>query len=69
MVIEVSIPSSMVVLRNFPVETVVGSYLKAAVTMKGRNGNDFKRIILECAFLSVEKFCITGIVICRSLIL
>ncbi|EXC20346.1 hypothetical protein L484_020567 [Morus notabilis] len=42
-VIEVSIPSSMVMLRNFPVETVVGSYLKAAVTMKGRNGALFYR--------------------------
>lgn len=37
-VIEVSTPSSMVMLRNFPVETVVGSHLQAAVTMKTLNG-------------------------------
>ncbi|BAU00962.1 hypothetical protein VIGAN_11010600 [Vigna angularis var. angularis] len=39
--VEVSIPSSMVVLHNFPVETAVGSYLKAAVTMKAANGSFF----------------------------
>lgn len=37
-VIEVSIPSSMVMLQNFPVETIVGSHLQAAVTMKASNG-------------------------------
>lgn len=39
MVIEVSVPTSMSMLRNFPVETVVGSHLQAAVTMKASNGN------------------------------
>jgi hypothetical protein len=38
-VIEVSIPSSMVMLHSFPVETVVGSHLEAAVTMKASSGN------------------------------
>ncbi|KAL6960548.1 hypothetical protein U1Q18_038311 [Sarracenia purpurea var. burkii] len=42
-VIEVSIPSSMVMLPNFPVETVVGSHLQAAVTMKAPNGDYFYR--------------------------
>lgn len=42
-VIEVSIPSSMVMLRSFPVETVVGSYLESAVTMKASNGTYFYR--------------------------
>ncbi|KAJ4729295.1 nuclear pore complex protein [Melia azedarach] len=42
-VIEVSIPSSMVMLRNFPVETVVGSHLQAAVTMKASSGAHFYR--------------------------
>ncbi|XVE67869.1 hypothetical protein DITRI_Ditri09bG0022500 [Diplodiscus trichospermus] len=42
-VVEVSIPSSMVMLQNFPVETVVGSHLPAAVTMKASNGAYFSR--------------------------
>ncbi|KAK9004035.1 hypothetical protein V6N11_001853 [Hibiscus sabdariffa] len=42
-VIEVSIPSYMVMLQNFPVETVVGSHLQAAVTMKTSNGAYFSR--------------------------
>ncbi|XP_028091019.1 nuclear pore complex protein GP210 isoform X1 [Camellia sinensis] len=42
-IIEVSIPSSMVVLPNFPVETTVGSHLQAAVTMKALNGAYFYR--------------------------
>ncbi|KAF2594703.1 hypothetical protein F2Q70_00043684 [Brassica cretica] len=37
-IVEVSIPSSMVMLQYFPVETVVGSHLQAAVTMKALNG-------------------------------
>ncbi|KAK8586935.1 hypothetical protein V6N12_021454 [Hibiscus sabdariffa] len=41
--IEVSIPSYMVMLQNFPVETVVGSHLPAAVTMKTSNGAYFSR--------------------------
>ncbi|MCH85883.1 nuclear pore membrane glycoprotein 210-like, partial [Trifolium medium] len=41
--VEVSIPSSMVMLHNFPVETVVGSHLQAAVTMKTSNGAFFYR--------------------------
>ncbi|KAF7130117.1 hypothetical protein RHSIM_Rhsim10G0015700 [Rhododendron simsii] len=42
-VIEVSIPSSIVMLPNFPVETVVGSHLQAAVTMKASNGAYFHK--------------------------
>ncbi|KAA8548147.1 hypothetical protein F0562_004591 [Nyssa sinensis] len=42
-IVEVSIPSSMVMLPNFPVETVVGSHLQAAVTMKASNGAYFHR--------------------------
>ncbi|MED6133436.1 hypothetical protein PIB30_028200 [Stylosanthes scabra] len=41
--VEVSIPSSMAMLHNFPVETVVGSHLQAAVTMKAANGAFFYR--------------------------
>ncbi|CAB4275363.1 unnamed protein product [Prunus armeniaca] len=37
-VVEVSVPASMVILLNFPVETVVGTHLQAAVTMKASNG-------------------------------
>ena len=50
MVIEVTVPLSMAMLRYFPVETVVGSYLQAAVTMKASNGNAILQNILECAF-------------------
>ncbi|KAM7268816.1 hypothetical protein ACFE04_010982 [Oxalis oulophora] len=39
--IEVSVPSSMVMLQNFPVENVVGSHLQAATTMKASNGEYF----------------------------
>ncbi|KAI4350639.1 hypothetical protein L6164_005077 [Bauhinia variegata] len=42
-VVEVSIPSSMVMLRNLLVETVIGSHLQAAVTMKASNGAYFYR--------------------------
>ncbi|KAK4272113.1 hypothetical protein QN277_020709 [Acacia crassicarpa] len=42
-IVEVSVPSAMVMLRNFPVETVVGSHLQAAVTMKTSNGAYFTR--------------------------
>ncbi|WRX20784.1 Bacterial Ig-like domain [Theobroma cacao] len=42
-VVEVSIPSSMVMLQNFPVESAVGSHLPAAVTMKASNGVYFSR--------------------------
>ncbi|XP_019442522.1 PREDICTED: nuclear pore complex protein GP210 [Lupinus angustifolius] len=41
--VEVSTPSSMVMLHSFPVETVVGSNLQAAVTMKAANGAFFYR--------------------------
>ncbi|KAK6928386.1 hypothetical protein RJ641_006977 [Dillenia turbinata] len=51
--IEVSIPSSMMMLHSFPVETVVGSQLKAAVTMKASDGAFF----YECdAFNSFIKW-------------
>lgn len=39
--IEVSVPSDMAMLPNFPVETVVGSHLQAAVTMQSENGDYF----------------------------
>ncbi|XP_010435974.1 PREDICTED: nuclear pore complex protein GP210-like [Camelina sativa] len=42
-IVEVSIPSSMVMLQKFPVERVVGSYLQAAVTMKALNGASFSK--------------------------
>lgn len=35
--VEVYTPSSMIMLHSFPVETVVGSHLQAAVTMKIEN--------------------------------
>ncbi|CAA2987605.1 nuclear pore complex GP210 [Olea europaea subsp. europaea] len=41
MIIEVSIPSSMVMLPYFPVETLVGSYLQASVTLQGSGGSYF----------------------------
>ncbi|XP_061357530.1 nuclear pore complex protein GP210 isoform X2 [Gastrolobium bilobum] len=41
--VEVSIPSSMVMLHYFPVEAVVGSHLQAAVTLKAVNGAFFYR--------------------------
>ncbi|KAL3833124.1 hypothetical protein ACJIZ3_007860 [Penstemon smallii] len=40
-VIEVSIPSLMVVLPDFPVETTVGSHLQASVTLKASTGAYF----------------------------
>jgi len=40
----------MVVLHNFPVETVVGSYLKAAVTMKSANGDAIFEDIVKFLF-------------------
>ncbi|KAE8694382.1 GP210 protein [Hibiscus syriacus] len=41
--VEVSTPSYMVMLQNFPVETVVGSHIPAAVTMKTSNDAYFSR--------------------------
>ncbi|KAF2308465.1 hypothetical protein GH714_009821 [Hevea brasiliensis] len=41
LIVEVSIPSSMIILQKFPVETLVGSHLQAAVTMKASNGAFF----------------------------
>lgn len=38
MVIEVSVPSSMVMLPIFPVEVVVGTEIQAAVTLKTSTG-------------------------------
>ncbi|CAN4080170.1 unnamed protein product [Withania somnifera] len=40
-VVEVRLPSSMIFLPNFPVETPVGSYLRAAVTLKTLDGDLF----------------------------
>lgn len=56
MVIEVSIPSSMVMLPNFPVETVVGSHLQAAVTMKVSNGDCRAPDILEHSISCHSKY-------------
>ncbi|CAN1272932.1 Nuclear pore complex protein GP210 [Linum perenne] len=42
-IIEISLPSSMVMLPNFPVETVVGLHLQSAVTLKSSNGAYFYR--------------------------
>uniref|UniRef100_A0A2P2KNT8 Uncharacterized protein MANES_17G112100 n=1 Tax=Rhizophora mucronata TaxID=61149 RepID=A0A2P2KNT8_RHIMU len=42
-VIEVAVPSSMTMLQTFPVETVVGSHLQAAITLKSSNGAYFYR--------------------------
>ncbi|XP_068664790.1 nuclear pore complex protein GP210 isoform X3 [Aristolochia californica] len=42
-VIEVSVPASMIMLQEFPVEAVVGSHLRAAVTMKTAHGHYFFR--------------------------
>ncbi|KAJ8622832.1 hypothetical protein MRB53_031361 [Persea americana] len=50
-IIEVSIPSSMAVLRNLPVETVVGTYLQAAVTMKASSGNYYCRCDAFSSFI------------------
>ncbi|KAI3985657.1 hypothetical protein MKX01_033940 [Papaver californicum] len=41
--IKVSVPSSMVMLRSFAVESVVGTYLQAAVTMRAPYGSYFNR--------------------------
>ncbi|KAM0958021.1 hypothetical protein EV1_023125 [Malus domestica] len=49
--IEVSVPASMVMLRNFPVETVVGTHLQAAVTMKASNGAYFYRCDAFSSFI------------------
>ncbi|XP_072999237.1 nuclear pore complex protein GP210 [Typha latifolia] len=42
-VIDISIPSSMVILPIFPVEAVVGTQLQAAVALKTSNGTYFRR--------------------------
>ncbi|XP_022740410.1 nuclear pore complex protein GP210 isoform X3 [Durio zibethinus] len=63
-VVEVSIPSSMVMLQNFPVETVVGSNLPAAVTMKASNGAYFSRCDVFHSFIKwkagSESFIVTN---------
>lgn len=41
--IEVSIPSSIIMVQHFPVETVVGSSLVASVTLKASNGDHYFR--------------------------
>lgn len=50
MVIEVSVPSSMTMLQDFPVETVVGSHLQAAVTMKALDGDALLRLSTLCSY-------------------
>ncbi|XP_020089259.1 nuclear pore complex protein GP210 isoform X4 [Ananas comosus] len=42
-VIEVSIPSSMVILPKYPVEAIVGTELQAAVTLKTSDGSFYSR--------------------------
>ncbi|PIA51702.1 hypothetical protein AQUCO_01100520v1 [Aquilegia coerulea] len=41
--VKVSIPSEMVMLHKFSVETVVGTYLQAAVTLRASDGSNFYR--------------------------
>ncbi|XP_010248630.1 PREDICTED: nuclear pore complex protein GP210 [Nelumbo nucifera] len=48
-IIEVSVPSSMVMMQNFPVETVVGTNLQAAVTLKTFHGASFYRCDAFCS--------------------
>ncbi|XP_043725573.1 nuclear pore complex protein GP210 [Telopea speciosissima] len=50
-VIEVFVPSSMVMLQNFPVETVVGTHLQAAVTLKTSNGAYFYKCDAFSSFI------------------
>lgn len=50
-VIEVSIPSSMVMLQNFPVEILVGSHLKPSVTLKAPDGAYFDRCDAFSSFI------------------
>ncbi|KAL5718155.1 hypothetical protein ACHQM5_011091 [Ranunculus cassubicifolius] len=51
--VKVSVPSQMVMLQNFPVETVVGTYLQAAVTLKASDGSYFS----SCeSFSSITKW-------------
>lgn len=40
----------MVMLHNFPLETVVGSHLQAAVTMKAANGDTIFEDIAKFPF-------------------
>nr|GMC67213.1 nuclear pore complex protein GP210 [Ipomoea batatas]GME06981.1 nuclear pore complex protein GP210 [Ipomoea batatas] len=42
-VVEVYLPSSMLMLPNFPVETLIGSHLLASVTLKTSNGAFFHK--------------------------
>lgn len=44
----------MVMLRNFPVETVVGSHLQAAVTMKASSGHAIIHNYLKLTVTTVE---------------
>ncbi|XP_042500148.1 nuclear pore complex protein GP210 [Macadamia integrifolia] len=50
-VIEVFVPSSMVMLQDFPVETVVGTHLQAAVTLKTSNGAYFSNCDAFSSFI------------------
>lgn len=49
--IEVSIPSMMVMLQNFPVEIQVGSHLRASVTLKASDGAYFDRCDAFSSFI------------------
>ncbi|KAF6137071.1 hypothetical protein GIB67_030835 [Kingdonia uniflora] len=42
-IVKVSIPSSLVMLQGYAVETVVGTHLQAAVTLKSSDGSYFSR--------------------------
>ncbi|KAK6913412.1 hypothetical protein RJ641_023013 [Dillenia turbinata] len=46
--VEVSIPSSMMMLHSFPEETVIGSQQKAAVTMKESDVDSWKQVFSHC---------------------
>lgn len=50
-VIEVSIPSMMVMLQNFPVEIQVGTHLQASVTLKASDGAYFDRCDAFSSFI------------------
>lgn len=66
MIVEVSVPSALVMLRNFPVETVVGSHLQAAVTMKASNGDTIGQIfdlLFNCFFFLLILNCLFQVLI------
>ncbi|ONK57184.1 uncharacterized protein A4U43_C10F17460 [Asparagus officinalis] len=55
-VVEVSVPSSMIVLPNFPVEVVIGTQLEAAVTLETSDGDRYFRCDAFNSFVSWKVF-------------